>query len=101
MKRPRYCLAVVLALVWAAPAVAQVPGGLPNPDLQNRIPPPLPPPPQPPIINGPLSQAPPPRVYEPPRLPSHHDRVSRCLDEGSGAGLRGGRLDRYVRRCAN
>jgi hypothetical protein len=55
----------LLAAAFAAPTLAQVPG-LPNPDLQNRIPAPLPPPPQPPVINGPLSQGPPPGVYQPP-----------------------------------
>jgi hypothetical protein len=100
MRCPTYLLVVILAVLSAASALAQVPGGLPNPELQNRIPAPLPPPPQPPVINGPLSQAPPPGVYQPPRLETRQDRVARCIDDGSDAGLRGSRLDRYVRRCA-
>jgi hypothetical protein len=87
----------------AASATAAFPQvtGLPNPDLQNRIPAPLPPPPQPPVINGPLSQSPPPGVYQPPRLDTHQDRAARCVDQGSAAGLRGRKLDAYMRRCAN
>jgi hypothetical protein len=75
-------------------AAAQGPPGLPNPDLQYRIPAPLPPPPQPPIINGPLGQSPSPGVYYPPRLNTPSDRATACLQEGSGQGLRGRRLDR-------
>ncbi len=93
--------ALVLMAVSAPAAFAQVPGGLPNPDLQNRIPAPLPPPPQPPVINGPLSQSPPSGVYQPRQGKSVSDRTSRCLSKGSGAGLRGEDLDAYVRRCAN
>ena len=80
-------------------ALAQAPG-LP-PDLQNRIPAPLPPPPQPPIINGPLSQGPPPGVYQPPRLNTFSDRTSTCLQAGSGYGLHGRKLDAYTRACVN
>jgi hypothetical protein len=95
--------AAVLALAGmvATAAFAQVPGSLPNPDLQNRIPAPLPPPPQPPVINGPLSQAPPPGVYIPPRLTTHGDRTRDCVQQGSETGLRGRKLDAYTRRCAN
>jgi hypothetical protein len=92
---------LALAAMAATASIAQGPGGLPNPDLQNRIPAPLPPPPQPPVINGPLSQSPPPGVYQPPRLDTHQDRVARCVHEGSEAGLRGRKLDAYARRCAN
>jgi hypothetical protein len=97
----RLFFGLMLAGLAATAAVAQVPGALPNPDLQGRIPAPLPPPPQPPVINGPLSQSPPPGVYQPRRLDTHQDRVTRCVDEGSAAGLRGKRLDAYTRRCAN
>jgi hypothetical protein len=69
--------------------------------LQNRIPEPLPPPPPPPIINGPLSQGPAPGVYLPPRLVTPGDRTTSCLQQGSGQGLRGRRLDAYTRTCAN
>jgi hypothetical protein len=48
------------------PVVAQVPP--PIPEGQNPIPAPLPPPPAPPIINGPLTQSPPPGVATPPLL---------------------------------
>jgi hypothetical protein len=83
---------------WAA--WAQDPGW-PDAALQNRIPAPLPPPPAPPIVNGPLSQGPPPGVYLPPRINSYGDRVTACLHQGSGQGLRGRRLDAYTRACAN
>src|SRR3954467_15877153 len=86
-------------LLAATPAMAQVIP--PPPELQNRIPQPLPPPPQPPIINGPLGQSPPPGVYQPPRLNTHSDRVTGCLHDGAASGLRGGRLQRYARSCAN
>jgi hypothetical protein len=92
---------LVFAVAAASAALAQVPPGLPNPDLQNRIPAPLPPPAQPPIINGPLSQAPPPGVYFPPQLETHSDRTIACLQAGAGHGLRGAKLDRYTRACAN
>jgi hypothetical protein len=90
---------VVVAGVVAA--AAQVPGSLPNPDLQNRIPAPLPPPSRPPVINGPLSQSPPPGVYLPPRLDTHSDRTVACTHQGAGQGLRGRKLDAYTRTCAN
>ncbi len=92
-------LVVAVACATAA-ALAQVPG-LPNPDLQNRIPAPLPPPPPPPVINGPLSQGPPPSVYLPPRLNTHSDRTVACVQAGSSHGLRGRKLDAYTRACAN
>ena len=76
--RARVMAGLVVAVACTTAALAQVPGGLPNPDLQNRIPAPLPPPPQPPIINGPLSQGPPPSVYLPPRLNTHSDRTIAC-----------------------
>jgi hypothetical protein len=93
-------LLVLLAYVLAAPpAVAQL--APPPPELQNRIPAPLPPPPQPPIINGPLGQSPPPGVYQPPRLNTFSDRTVQCLHEGSASGLRGRKLSAYARSCAN
>jgi hypothetical protein len=96
----RIVVGLVLAGAAATVALAQPPG-LPVPELQNRIPAPLSPPPQPPIINGPLSQAPPPGVYIPPSLNTPADRVVACLHAGSAHGLRGGKLDRYTRRCVN
>lgn len=81
-------------------AWAQVPGLLPPPDLQNRIPAPLPPPPKP--LAVPLGERPPPGgVYNPPRLQTHSDRTTNCVQQGSEAGLRGGKLDTYTRNCAN
>jgi hypothetical protein len=85
-------------LVAGTPALAQFP---PPPPELNRIPAPLPPPEPPPIINGPLGQAPSPGVYQPGRLTTHSDRVTRCIDQGAGSGLTGRRLDAYTRRCAN
>ena len=93
-------LVVLVVAAAAAPAAAQTPG-LPDPFLQNRIPAPLPPPPQPPIINGPLSQGPPPGVYQPRRIDSYSDRTTACLHAGSSHGLRGRKLDAYTRTCAN
>ena len=72
----------------------------PPPELENRIPQPLPPPPQPPIINGPFGQAPPPGVIKQRRLNSSGDRVTRCLHQGGSNGLRGGDLDAFTRACA-
>jgi hypothetical protein len=94
--------AVVLAagsIIGGASAFAQV---LPQiPDLQNRIPAPLPEPLQPPIINGPLSQSPPPGVATPPSLNTFSDRALQCLQQGSAGGLSGGNLDTYTSQCAN
>jgi hypothetical protein len=95
---------IVLGLVLAGGSVTAAsaqPAGLPNPDLQNRIPAPLPPPPQAPVINGPLGQGPPPGVYMPRRLNTFSDRVTACLHDGSAYGLRGSKLDAYTRACAN
>jgi len=93
-----YGLVLACALV-APPAFAQIVP--PPPELENRIPAPLPPPPQPPIINGPLGQSPPPGVYDPRRLNTHSDRTLRCLHAGAVAGLKGAELDAYTRACAN
>ena len=97
----RVIASLVLATAVVTTAAAQIPPGLPDPALQNRIPAPLPPPPQPPIINGPLSKSPPPGTYLPPRLNTHSDRTTACVQEGSGYGLRGRKLDAYTRACAN
>ena len=90
---------LVTAMLAASPAVAQFQPS--PPELQNRIPAPLPPPPPPPVINGPLGQNPPPGVYEPGRLNTYSDRVTNCLHEGAGYGLRGRKLNSYARACAN
>jgi hypothetical protein len=89
---------LALAIVTGSAAAQIVPT---PPVLENRIPAPLPPPPQPPIINGPLQQGPPPGVYVPPRLNTQSDRVVGCQHQGSANGLRGKRLQAYVRDCAN
>ena len=74
-------------LLVAAPALAQfIP---PPPELENRIPAPLP---QPPIINGPYQQGPPPGVAETKPLMTHSDRVVRCQHQGAANGLHGRRL---------
>ncbi|HEY7300730.1 MAG TPA: hypothetical protein VH684_22765 [Xanthobacteraceae bacterium] len=99
MKRmSRAVIAAVLAVL-AIPTFAQV---VPfPPELQGRIPAPLPPPPQAPIINGPLGQSPPPGVYVPPRLNTFADRMTHCIDQGTSYGLHGRRLHSYARRCAS
>ena len=97
----RVLLVVVTAgaLFGTLPAFAQV---VPfPPELQGRIPAPLPPPPPPPIINGPLGQSPPPAVYVPPRLNTFADRMTNCIDQGTSYGLHGRKLNSYARRCAN
>ena len=100
----RICLIIVVGTLVIAQATgaasAQVPGLLPPPDLQNRIPAPLPPPPKP--LAVPLGEKPPsPGVYQPPRLNTHSDRTTNCVQQGSNAGLRGPQLDSYTRDCAN
>ena len=92
-------LIAVACIAVALPAAAQFQP--PPPDLQNRIPQPLPPPPQPPIINGPLGQSPPPGVYYPAPLVTYSDWVTSCTHEGAGYGLRGKKLSAYARACAN
>lgn len=96
-------LCILLAgYVFAGPAAAQlIP---PPPELENRIPAPLPPPPQPPIINGPLtegSQGQSPGAVRQRDIDTPSDRVTRCLHTGAGYGLSGAELDAYTRRCAN
>jgi hypothetical protein len=87
-------------LLAAVPGIAQV---VPfPPELQGRIPAPLPPPPPPPVIGGPLGgQSPPPGVYVPPALNTFADRVTHCIDQGTSYGLHGRKLNSYARRCAN
>jgi hypothetical protein len=100
MKRHSFGLFVLLGVLAVSPAVAQfVP---PPPDLQNRIPAPLPPPPKPPMINGfEGQQNPPPGVSRQPRLRTHGDRATSCLHEGASNGLTGAELDAYSRACVN
>jgi hypothetical protein len=71
------------------------------PELEGRIPAPLPPPPQAPVINGPLGQSAPPGVYEPRRLNTFADRMTHCTSQGTSYGLHGRKLHSYARRCAN
>ena len=85
----------------AAPPPALAQFQPPPPELENRIPAPLPPPAQPPIINGPLAQSPPPGVYGPPTA-QHVQRPRHALPPpGRRLGLKGPRLDAYARSCAN
>src|SRR4051812_25817744 len=87
----------LVALSWLlAGSIAMAQFIPPPPELENRIPQPLPPPPQPPIINGgPQGQGPAPGVIRQRRVNSAGARASRCLDEGAGFGLRGGDLAAY------
>jgi len=101
MKHTVFVLSGLMVIGLAAPVYAQLPPGVPDPALQNRIPAPLPPSPPPPAINGPLSQSPPQSTYIPPRLNTHGDRTRNCIQQGSGVGLRGADLDAYTRACAN
>jgi len=71
------------------------------PELQNRIPAPLPPPPALPTINGPMLQSPPPGVITPPPLNTFSDRVGHCLQESSGAGLSASDLNAFTGGCVN
>ena len=99
MSRILTVLFAACLLLAVTPALAQV---VPfPPELQGRIPAPLPPPPPPPIINGPLGQSPPPGVYVPPRLNTFADRMTNCIDQGTSYGLHGRKLISYARRCAN
>jgi hypothetical protein len=98
------CCVVLLLGLGGAPAGAQFvspPGAPALPNPESRIPAPLPPPQPPPTINGPLSQSPPAGVYTPPRLDTHSDRTTRCLQQGSSAGLSGPDLDAYTGACVN
>jgi hypothetical protein len=50
----------------------------------------------------PLGEKPPQTgVYQPPRLRTQSDRTRDCVQQGSEAGLHGGKLDTYTRRCAS
>ena len=95
-----FCI-LLAGCIFAGPATAQL---VPSPpELENRIPAPLPPPPQPPVINGPLAQGrhssgAPIRQRD---IETPSDRITRCLHNGAGSGLSGAELDAYSRRCAN
>ena len=93
----RVVAAATMLCLLAGGALAQP---LPSPNLENRIPAPLPPPPQPPVINGPLGQG---RGTTPPpaRLNTFPDKVGRCLDEAAIAARDLGERDAYTRMCAN
>jgi len=87
-------------LLCGAPAFAQILPQVPN--LENRIPAPLPPPAQPPVINGPLSEgAAAPAIDRPPNLNTFSDRATGCVAQGGGAGLSGAGLDADTRAGAN
>jgi hypothetical protein len=87
MRRLLVVLLTAACIGGGGPAVAQA---LPrNPDLQDRIPAPLPPPPVAPFSNGPVTQSPPPGVVTP--LPSAHHRAS-----APAADVLGGKPLRYL-----
>jgi hypothetical protein len=98
-------LVVAAVMLAGQPVSAQImtPGSVPPvPDMSSRIPAPYQPPPPPPPVNGPLPyRQQTPQVYTPPRLNTFHDRVTRCVHQGSAGGLHGGTLQEYVRSCAN
>lgn len=99
---PRLYATLIAAalLLGGGPAFAQIVPQVPN--LESRIPAPLPSPAQPPVINGPLSPGvAPPTVEQPPNLNTFGDRATGCVAEGGSAGLRGGRLDAFTSACAN
>jgi hypothetical protein len=98
MKVVRMCLVAGVAVAAVVPASAQLQT---FPELDGRIPAPLPSPPQPPIINGPYQQGPPPGVAETKPLTTFSDRVTHCQQQGAANGLHGRRLSAYVRRCGN
>jgi hypothetical protein len=98
----RNLFAIALAVAcaaFAASASAQVVP--PIPDLQARIPAPLPPPPMPPTINGPMGEGPSPGMIAPAPLTTFSDRVGQCLQVGGSGGLSGFDLSTYVGACAN
>ena len=81
-----------------AAASAQVPPRVP--DVEVRIPAPLPLPAGP-VIDGPATQGAPPTVATPPPLNTFSERMTQCLHQGSSAGLSGADLEGYARACAN
>jgi hypothetical protein len=83
----------------SACALAQVVPQLP--DVQSRIPSPLPPPPVAPTINGSGMQGLLPGVITPAPLNTFSDRVEHCLQEGSNAGLNVSDLNAFTGSCVN
>jgi hypothetical protein len=78
-------------------ASAQVPPKAP--DVEIRIPAPLPVPAGP-TGNGPATPGAPPTSLMSPPLNTFNDRMTQCLHQGSSAGLRGADLEGYARDCA-
>ncbi|SHH50055.1 hypothetical protein [Bradyrhizobium erythrophlei] len=99
MKHASVVCAVLLALVFASAASAQVipPGG-------SQFNPPLPAPPPPPKIEVPvvpqLDALPQPN-YAPTPGPSFGERISKCLDDAAASGLGPSERSNYSRNCAN
>jgi hypothetical protein len=98
----RSLFAIVLAIACGLANVCASAQVLPQlPDLENRIPAPLPTPQAPPTINGPTIQSPSPGVITPVPLHTFSDRVTQCLQQGSGAGANVSDLNAYIGACAN
>jgi hypothetical protein len=93
----------VAASIPAWPALAQVTGPPPSPQVLAPPPPPPPPPPrlevpQVPRMDAPL---PPPKAAPPPeRQSSFGNRILVCLDEGAAQGLGPNQRAEYSRACA-
>jgi hypothetical protein len=83
--------------IGGAAASAQVPPKAPDVDI--RIPAPLPLPAGP-TGHGPATQGEPPTALTSPPLNTFNDRMTQCLHQGSSAGLRGPDLEGYARDCA-
>ena len=97
MKHASIVCAVLLALVFASAASAQVipPGG-------SQFNPPLPPPPpkiEVPVV--PQLDALPQPNYAPTPGPSFGERISKCLDDAAASGLGPNERSAYSRNCAN
>jgi hypothetical protein len=98
----RHLFAIVFAMACGLGNVCASAQILPQfPDLQARIPAPLPPPPAPPTINGPMFQSPSAGAIAPPPLSTFSDRVGQCMQQGGGGGLSGSDLNAYTGACAN
>lgn len=73
---------------------------LPGSSQFNPPPPPPPPPPKIEVPKVPQFDAPPSYNYKPAPRPSFGDRVSKCLDDATAAGMSPGDRATYSRSCA-